>query len=382
MVTRRRLGIALVLSLLAIAPSLAAGAGPLPAIAPASDGPLDAILANATGQALTAVYKTTGNNLTREDVRIGLLIDFRDLDFDMLGITFGGGRLMAQARVTGHLELRILSVDRITKAIQSAAGDNVNLSQVGLGGQYLTANEFRATLATEAIAAFEAGEQREVERMITKMLPDITVLATTFEWSGTDPMPVLGSPQLQPTDPRRPVQADLVGPPIVLDVTVDVQYLKRDSLYAIVSRGIEKAMDRTDAERQKELEEKDAIARLKAENEGAFYERSAFSTMGLTQLISPEMPPGWDLQTHVKLPLGYTIEYASPDVDVGDSRQTGDTMTLAGLSDEPLSNPVAISLSNRFLVTSALLVVVLLSGAILRFPTMLVAKRVVRRAKK
>jgi hypothetical protein len=75
------------------------------------------------------------------------------------------------------------------------------------------------------------------------------------------------------------------------------------------------------------------------------------------------------------LPEGYTFEEASPDVDVDRSQRGARTFTLAGDSDRQVVNPITLSISSRYIVSVALLATVLVLGALLRFPTLLVANQ-------
>ncbi|MEA3201151.1 MAG: hypothetical protein QOE90_2579 [Thermoplasmata archaeon] len=327
----------------------------------------------------TAVHAgefVTGTNLTREDVRIALDLDFRSLDFDAIGVVFGGGDFRAQGRLTAHLEFRAINVSHLEGALPRQG------IPAGPAGQtVITAGEFRDTLSAAAVAAFETQEQALLTSFVATTFPDATVLSSRFAWSNVSPQdtPTPGAPRVpsSPQTVQSPVP-DSREPPVTLDTTLDVQYLKRESLVDLV----EQLLDRqhlSPAERAKKDARDRMLADIRGQSAGALYERSAFDLLGITQLIVIEMPPGWDLGLTLHLPKGYTYEYASPDVTVDGGHGSATTVALADSSLVPVKDPVAVSLSNRYLVAVTMVAAVLLCGAALRFPVMLVANRVGRR---
>lgn len=323
-----------------------------------------------------------GTNLTREDVRVSLDLDFRSLDFQAVGVVFGGGDFRAQGRLSAHLEFRAINVSTLS----NAAGAPLGGLNGTLGRTVLTAGEFRSSLSAAAIAAFQRQQQDALAAFVGSTFPDATVLAARFAWSNVSPsdnppptFPRVPSNPADPTQLRSPVP-DSREPPVTLDTVLDVQYLKRESLLDLV----EDLLDRdhlSPLEKARKEQRDRLLEEIRGRSAGALYERSAFDVLGITQLIVIEMPPGWDLALTLHLPKGYTYEYASPDVTLDGARGSASTVTLADSSLQPVKNPVAVSLSNRYLVAVALLCAVLLAGALLRFPAMLVANRVGRRAR-
>jgi hypothetical protein len=362
----------LLLALLLVAPPI----GALPALTLPPPVTLDP--AGAYGTALGAAELATATNLTREDVRIHLDLDFRSLDFGAIGVVFGGGDFRAQGRLSAHLEFRAINVSRVYAAVPGFdAPERVNATA---GRTVLTAGELRATLSAAAIAAFEAQEQAALTSFVTTTFPDATLLSSRFEWSNVSPRE---NPTPQPEVPAGPSAVrsplpDSREPPVALDTVLDVQYLKRESLVGILAELLDQE-HLSAAERQKKADRKHLLDEIRGENSGALYERSAFDLLGITQLIVIKMDPGWNLDLTLHLPKGYTYEYASPDVRLDAGHGSASAVTLADASADPVRNPVAVSLSNRFLVAVALLGAVLLCGAVLRFPAMLVAGRVGRR---
>lgn len=351
--------------------------------APAAAGPLNLPTETLLGGATQAVTNATGENITREDIRVVVDMDFRTFDFDLVGVIFGGGTFQAQARIAARLEIRAISVSRVEAALQEGTGGAVNLSQLGVNAsrQFLTADEFRAALAGEALAAFEAEQERRTSEFLAQAFPDLIVLSSRFAWSNTDPKdntrgdPPAPAPAVPPRTPGPSDLPRLKDPPIVLDAVLDVQYLERASLVGLLEDAWARRQNRSAQDEVAESQEEQLLERLRAQNEGAFYERSAFSQLGITQVITPQVESGWDMILTVTLPEGYTIEYASPDVLVGPDAQRAETYVLARESGVPLSNPVAVALSNRFLITVALFAGVMLAGTLLRVPVIVLANR-------
>lgn len=353
----------LLAALLAALPAV--GASPLPLAAPTPDlaapGPADVpTVAQLQRAVLVELGNRSGTNLTREDVDVSIDLDFRKLDFDALGLIFGGGTFEAQGRLKLHADLRALAVGR---AAEMARERDLPLPANTVNETYLYADTFRMTLAGEALAAFEREQEARIGALVVGSFPNMTVLSSRFAWGNVDPA-VNARGDRQGEAPR------LTEPPVTLDVELDVQYLEREKLVDILAELL-----RPESRREEAAEEAEeaAIDRLKAENAGAFYEQSAFGTLGITQLLTLEMPPGWDLELEMRLPEGFTIEYASPDVLVAGDLQSARTFALAGDADSSVENPVALSLSNRYLVSVALLLTVLLVGGVLRIPVLLVA---------
>ena len=312
-----------------------------------------------------------GENLSHEDVRIYLDMEFRTLDFDAVGVVFGGGTFEAQARLAARLEVRSLGLYRVSDIINGSTQGRVNLSATPLGQDvnrtHITADELRTLLAGEVLAAFQTQQQDAAEAFIGEAFPDMTVLASRFRWANVNPAVNQEGDAEMADDP---LGFHLLEPPIVLDVAFDLQYLKRESLANLMeqARAEQEAEGATNAS---EDPDDRLLEELKARQQAAFYERSAFSVLGLTQLLNLEMMPGWDMFLTLRLPEGYTFEEASPDVTVDEAYRSARVLTLAGDAGTTVANPVLVSISNRYIVSVSLLASVLLLGAILRFPATL-----------
>lgn len=348
--------LALALALALALPILGAGEAQVP------PSPLDPIIADVEKNRTRASEVVLGPELSRENVRVQLDMEFRDVDFDTLKVIFGGGKFSATARVQARIDMRVLAADRVEQAVEGAIPGSTNLTTLaGSEAQFIPADVFRASLAGEALAAFQDEQEERLADFLAETIPNVTVLATRFEWSNVSPQDSL---EADPAIPRAPPNGgddlnDPTFPPITLDATVDVQYLERTSLLDILDKALQPK-----SEREKERKARVADA-------AASYERSAFGLLGIRQVLDLEAFSGWDLVVRVTLPQGYTFEEASPDVLLDPGRREAEVLTLGREAGAPVVNPVSLTLSNRFLVSTALLAAVLLCGAILRLPVIL-----------
>lgn len=331
--------------------------------------PLDPILAPQTARTLSTAQGATGTDLFREEVDIHMRMEFRTVDFDTINVVFGGGTFQAQARLATRFEFYVISASRIQEALEKVAPGQANLSRYGVDASrnYIAADEFRATFAGPALQAFEDEQEERATEFITSTLPNVTVLSAQFVWSNAEPTEGWeGDLLTPPSDPRE--ANDLRLPPIVLDTVFELQYVERTSLLTIAEDYWQTRKDERTAERKEQVADA-----------AADYERGAFGVMGITQVVDLKMPPGWNLALSVALPQGYTFEEASPDVDLAADRRAAAASTFARHADGFVANPVALTFSNRFVVSTAMLAVVLICGAGLRFPITLLWNLVRRR---
>lgn len=357
MVTRRVL-VALALLLLAAPPALGRTLFLDPA--PPTGVPAPASVPELEERAEDLYAGATGERLDREEVDVAMDLDFRDLDFDALGVVFGGGSFRADARLTARLDFHVLSVGRVQDSVEDAVGRPVDLPAYGLDArdQYLTADAFRATLAGEALAAFQDEQEARVVKMVTESFPDVTVLQSYATWSNTSV--ASNARGDEPPRPDHPApRTDARDPPVTLVTVVELQYHKRQSLLGLLDGAWGSGLGGG------------------AEDAGtpAPQDRSAFALFGLRQPLRLDAPPGWDVLLRLRLPEGFTFEEASPDVLVDDSLREAHAVALARESGETVPGPASVTLGSRYLVSVAMLGAVLLAGALVRVPAILVANR-------
>lgn len=339
--------------------------------------PLDPILKPALDEVAVTRDRALGPELTREDVDVRLDMTFRDVDFDTVNVIFGGGKFSATARIEARIDMRVIAATRIREALDGAAPGASNLTALGLdtSSSYIPADAFRASFAGEALRAFQDEQEERLAAYIRATIPNVTVMNTDFAWANVSPQDSYensGSlppiPRGTPTpDPNPRDVNDPTFPPLTLAAVVDVEYLERTNLLDIIEKALEPETDR-------EKERKEHVA-----DAAASYERSAFGLLGIRQVLDLQAPRGWNLEVHVTLPDGFTFEEASPDVALGKDLRRAEVVTLGKDASGSVVNPVALTLSNRFLVSTAMLAGVLLVGTILRFPVLLAANAIRRR---
>lgn len=350
--------LALALAFVVLLPTIPVGEAQLPAT------PLDPILKGVQENKTALKQTLVGPDLDREDVDVTLDMDFRDVDFDTMNVIFGGGKFSANMRITGRIDLRVLAASRVQDAIESAAPGTGNVTGIAFAEtRFIPADAFRASLTAEALAAFENEQEARLAEFITESIPNVTVMATRFAWSNVSPQDSFQDATLIPTgippETRANELNDPTFPPITLVATIDMEYLERTNLLQILEKALE-------PESAREKARKEQVA-----DQAADYERSAFSLLGIRQVLDLEAFSGWNIAVKLHLPEGYTFEEASPDVALARNLREAQVVTLGKDATLPVLNPVSLTLSNRFLVSTAMLGAILLCGVILRFPILL-----------
>lgn len=357
------LALALVLASAFVVPLTSAQVPPLPAT------PLDPVIGATEANATRRVDALTGD-LQREDIDVHLDMIFRDVDFDTLNVIFGGGKFSATARIDARIDIRVVAASRLQDAAEKSAPGLGNVTgAVSTQGTFVPADAFRATFAGEALRAFQDEQEERLAAYLSATIPNVTVLNTAFVWSNISPEDSIERRNTPfPNDPGAPLQPnDPTFPPLTLRATVDVEYLERTSILDILEKALK---PRSEAEKQRKADVADAAAA---------YDRSAFGLLGIRQVLALQAPAGWNVAMRVQLPEGFTFEEASPDVAVARDLREAQVLTLGKDANDVVLNPVALTLSNRFLVSTAMLAGVLLLGTILRFPVMLATNYVRRK---
>lgn len=328
--------------------------------------PLDPLAGEAKENLSGLKQQHVGPDLEREDIDVDLRLEFTDLDFDTINLIFGGGRFMAKARVFATIDMRAISAERVQQAIDDSVPGVGNLTALGLEqAEVIPADAFRATFTGQALKAFQDEQEVRLAEFIEKTIPNVTVLSTSFEWVNVSPEESFERGTTLPPAAADPTGAalydlnDPAEPPITLRATLDFEYLQRTSLLDILETAMK---PKTEEEKARKKEVADAAAE---------YDRSAFGLLGIRQVLDLQAEAGWNVRVAVIMPKGYTIEEASPDVLVGSDLREAQVLTLGKDADGKVLNPVSLTLSNRFLVSTALLGVVLLAGGIIRFPVIL-----------
>ncbi len=319
--------------------------------------PIDDALGQVVPPVLNATYSATGQNITREDVRMSLWVNLTKGDVNFLGLTLGAGKAEVQAAIHGRLELRVISSDRIRAALQGENAYNVSAENATfLSTVYLPAEVFRATLAAETVAAFQRSEEDALAAYLREAVPEMDILSLDFTWSNTSPTQVLDD-------------ASLTEKPIVLELDLVVQYLRIESIPSLLDAYFASKADTSDDPK------KDYIKRMKHDNGTILQERDFFGAAAYTQLLNLSLQPGWSLEIMLHLPRGYSFTYFNEAVEsdgdrsatlrVGESGEDGTPSTAA---DEEVKKVFLASITHRKMVAFALLVALWGASLIVAFP--------------
>lgn len=343
-----------------------ASLGPLPTAGQRPDPNVAGdLLAPVLDAAAAAVIPQTehqlGEDLSSEDVRIGLTIDVLSVDYALVPILFGGGRVAVDLDAVIHIEFRGVGMTRLDDALRAATGEmNASVREtfgVPTHRLALTSEEIRVIGGGILLQYMQEYEAAAARVYLESMLPGLRVLSANVAWSNTVALSSLAVPEA----PERPEEAlayaldkgglDLREPPLVLDATLRMQYVQHTSLASILQPGEAAA---TNDEALKEV--------LLERDLGGVLERPAFAILGYSQLLAFGVPPGWRLDMTLRVPEGFTIEGAtSALVATGDRRAL--SYSLDGADTTSASADAAVAtLSSRFLVTATLTALVALIG--------------------
>lgn len=331
----------------------ASQAQPTPDLGPVLE-PVDQAAGQVVPPVLNATYRSTGQNITREDVRMGLWVNLTKGDVNFLGLALGAGRAEIQAAIHGRLELRVISSDRVRAAVQGENAYNISAENATFLSQaYLPAEVFRATLAAETIAAFQRSEEDALGAYLRATLPEMEVLALDFTWSNVSPTQAFGD-------------TSLTEPPIVLELDLVVQYVRIESVRSLLEGYLE-SKDPSPDQGSAKASKKEYIKDLKQENGEPLKARDFFAAAAYTQLLNLSMQPGWSLDINLSLPRGYSFTYFNEEVDSRGEREASlhvDALT----ADEEVHKVFLASLTHRKMVAFALLVGLWAAGLVVAFP--------------
>jgi len=331
---------------------------------------LDPVVANATG----GLESASGQDLHTEDIRIDLDLDVRNVDYQVVSLLFGGGKVGADIDALVHLEFRAVSTTRLDEAVRATSGEN-NVTLRGTFGVptsrvALTAEEIRLVGAGALLQAFQGYEAGAAKGFIEDTVPGLAVQSATFTWGNTEPGKYLldaRPPDLSGFDPTNPEGGlDLVhapplrDPPLTLDAHMRLQYLDRISLVQI----LDKALKNKTGDAAAALKD-----RLQAQQGDRFLDRSAFNLLGFGQVLNFSVPPGWRLNVTMEVPRGFTIEGVTDELAAAGDHRSLTYVLDGGQRSVAAAQPGLVTLSDRFIVTATVLAAVALVGYAIRLPT-------------
>jgi hypothetical protein len=320
---------------------------------------------------IAAAENATLQDLHREEVSVDMALDVRNVDYQIVSLIFGGGKVGADVEATLHLEFRAVSASRLDDALRST-GTNTTLNGtfgVPTSRAVLTAEEIRLVGAGALLDAFEGYEAEAARRYLEATVPGLVVQSTTFAWSNTEPgshARGLRPPDpsaLDPGDPRSFLRQfplpDLREPPLVLDAKVRLQYLDRVSALQLIDLALRNRTGDPASELKREIQRQQGEA---------FLERNAFNLAGFSQLLDFAVPPGWRLNVTMTVPRGFTIEGATSELQTAPDHRSMSYVLDGSARERRAQQAAVVTVSDRFLVTATILATVTLLGYALRLP--------------
>lgn len=310
---------------------------------------LDGALGQIIPPALAAVYNATGQNLTREDVRMYADLNVTKGEASLPGLLLGSGRAELQAKVHLRVELRVLSADRIRALVEGDNAYNISAENATfLTEVYLPADLFRASLTAETAAAFQKAQEAALGDFLYNAVPEMDVLSIEIAWSNVSPL-------LVATD------TDLAEPPIVVELDLVVQYIRIESIPSLLETYLS-SKQKPGADTKKAYVEK-----LKAENGDPLRARDFFAAAAYTQLLNLSMQPGWSLNVNLSVPQGYSFTYANQEVEQRDERHI--SFEVNALDAEAQEQTVVLAaITHKRAIAAALFLALWGAGLLLAFP--------------
>ena len=329
------------------------------------------VLDPAVGQVVGSAENATAQDLHREEIAIDLRLDVRNVDYQIVSLLFGGGKVGADVEAALHIEFRAVSATRLDDALR-AGGTNMTLSGtfgVPTSRTALTAEEIRLLGTGALLAAFEGYEADAARRYLESTVPGLAVQSATFAWSNTEPASYvrgLRFPDPASFDPndlrsilRQVPLPDLREPPLVLDAQVRMQYLDRVSALQLLDLALRNRTGDPAYELKREIQRQQGEP---------FLERNAFNLAGFSQLLDFGVPPGWRLNVTMAVPRGFTIEGVTSELEAAPDHRSMAYVLDGGARERSAQRAAVVTVSDRFLVTATLLATVTLVGYALRLP--------------
>lgn len=324
--------------------------GQAPDLGPVA-GPVNDLLGQVVPPLLNTTYATLGQNITREDVRMTLDLNFSKGDVNFFGLLLGSGKAEVQAKIHARLEMRVISSDRIRAAIEGENAYNVSAENATfLSEVFLPAEVFRATLTAEAIAAFQSDQESALADYLGNTVPELDILGLEFGWSNVHPQQAL-------TD------LSLTEPPIVVELDLVVQYIRVESIRSLLQAYFD-TQQNPDPEKESR---KEYVERIKDENGTPLRSRDFFAAAAYTQLLNLSMQPGWSLDIALHLPKGYSFTYFNDEVE-RDGERGAKLHVDALTASEEVHKVFLASITHRKMVAFALLVALWAVGLMAAFP--------------
>ena len=311
--------------------------------------PVDQLAGQVLPPALNTLYNATGQNLTREDVRISVNLNFTKGDVNVGGLLVGSGKAEIGAKIHARVELRVISSERIRALLFGENAYNVSSENSSAFSElYIPAEAFRASLTAETAAAFQKAEEAALHDYLAKAVPELDILSLEFAWHNVTPF-------LAVTD------LSLTEPPIVVELDLVLQYIRVESIPSLVNGYFASKADPSHDAKKAEID------RLKRDNGDALRARDFFAAAAYTQLMNLSMQPGWTLDLRMHLPQGYSFTYFNDAVEKHGTR--GAELKVDALtSDAAVQKVFLASITQKKAVAFALFVALWVVGWVAAIP--------------
>lgn len=307
--------------------------------------PLNEVAGQVVPPTVDAVYTALGQNITQEDVRLFLDMNVSKGEVGLMGLLIGSGNAEVQATIDARVELRVISSDRIRAVIEGDNAYNISMENATwLTDLYIPAEVFRATAAAEVVAAFQKDQEAALATMLAELVPELEVISIEMAWKNTNPLGVFDD-------------LSLTEKPIVVEVHAVVQYLRVESISSLLSV----YLDRSDSEKEKAESKKDYVSNLKGDNGDPLRSRDFYSAAAYTQLLNISMQPGWSLDVTLRVPRGFSFEYANAEVERNGPREIGFMVESGDLEAHEI---LLASITHRRAVALSMFAAMMLVGSI------------------
>jgi len=369
----------------AVAAAVLAPAAAQPAVPKDPGSILGPVVGPVVTGAVPPTEVATRQDLHDEDVRVHIGLTVGNVDYQLLGILFGGGKVAADATAQVRFEFRAISLTRLDDALRASTGDaNASVARTfGIPADRLAlaAEEVRTAGTGQLLPLFQSYEATAAQRTIEDAIPGLDVSEVRLAWSNLQPAAAFRTPLPNGTPFPDPVAAvsdaflpDLREPPIVLTATVKMAYLHRTNLVELVQ-----GASQSSPEQQRLDRLKDAIEANETE---PIADRTAFDLLGFTQLVTLGAPPGWRIDVDLQVPQGFTVEGATRALEVAPDRRLVSTQMDGLARSRPANEQGVVTISSRGLVTAAILAAAALVGYKARLPLEVLALSVSQRGAK
>lgn len=322
---------------------------------------VSSLVNEAQRQAYGEAENQSGRDFTSEDIDLHVLVDVRDAEFDIAGVMLGGGSVATSVAIDAELAIRAVNASRVEEAVDAYSDEsNTTLSEetgFNTSRSAFTADELRSAGTGVVLEAFQAYQEDLTRDYLAETLPQLTILSLDFDWQNTRPAQE-GRNETDP-EPREP--------PLVLQVRSRMEYLDRYSLVELLETDGNTSEAQTPEERLRES---------LLENQTVPLERqSAFQVLGIAQLVSLELPPGWLLNLTVELPKGFTIASATDALHVDEDRRKASYYVDGTGRETVLASSGVVEISDRSLVTTTVAGLAVALGLVLRLPAEFAGRR-------